>query len=240
MKIQGTHVFAAPRQVVWDALLDPAVLSLALPGGEQLEKLNDNEYQAAMNVKVGPVQGKFEGKVELADIDTLNSYTMRVSGQGAPGFLQGEGAVLLQEIESGTQMNYTGEVQVGGRIASVGQRLIESTAKSIIRQGLLALDSQVQARAQAAPPSVPPPPVELPTALPPPTDKTPSAPVHAPVPPAAPAPSAAKIAFEVAKDVSRDLLAEVVPLGAQEKLLWFVLGALAMLLFVLLVRLVAG
>ena len=240
MKIQGTHVFAAPRQVVWDALLDPTVLSLALPGGEQLEKLNDNEYQAAMNVKVGPVQGKFEGKVELADIDTLNRYTMRVSGQGAPGFLQGEGTVLLQEIESGTQMNYTGDVQVGGRIASVGQRLIESTAKSIIRQGLLALDSQVQARAQAAPPSVLPPPVELPTAAPPSTDKTASAPLHAPVAPAAPAPSAAKIAFEVAKDVSRDLLAEVVPLRSQEKLLWFVLGALAMLLFVLLVRLVAG
>jgi hypothetical protein len=240
MKIQGTHVFAAPRQIVWDALLDPAVLSLALPGGEQLEKLNDNEYQAAMNVKVGPVQGKFEGKVELADIDTLNRYTMRVSGQGAPGFLQGEGTVLLQEIESGTQMNYTGDVQVGGRIASVGQRLIESTAKSIIRQGLLALDSQVQARAQAAPPSVLPPPVELPTAAPPSTDKTASAPLHAPVAPAAPAPSAAKIAFEVAKDVSRDLLAEVVPLRSQEKLLWFVLGALAMLLFVLLVRLVAG
>ncbi len=151
MQIQGSHTFHAPRQAVWDALLDPTVLSMALPGGEQLEKMSDNEYKAAMNVKVGPVQGKFDGKVELSNIAEPDTYTMKVSGQGAPGFLTGEGNVTLTDVEGGTLMSYIGDAQVGGRIAGVGQRLIESTAKSIIKQGLAALDGQIQARVAAQP-----------------------------------------------------------------------------------------
>lgn len=151
MQIQGSHTFHAPRQAVWDALLDPTVLSMALPGGEQLEKMSDNEYKAAMNVKVGPVQGKFDGKVELSNIAEPDTYTMKVSGQGAPGFLTGEGNVTLVDVEGGTLMSYIGDAQVGGRIAGVGQRLIESTAKSIIKQGLAALDGQIQARVAAQP-----------------------------------------------------------------------------------------
>lgn len=151
MQIQGSHTFHAPRQAVWDALLDPTVLSMALPGGEQLEKMSDNEYKAAMNVKVGPVQGKFDGKVELSNIAEPDTYTMKVSGQGAPGFLTGEGNVTLTDVEGGTLMSYVGDAQVGGRIAGVGQRLIESTAKSIIKQGLAALDGQIQARVAAQP-----------------------------------------------------------------------------------------
>lgn len=151
MQIQGSHTFSAPRQAVWDALLDPTILSMALPGGEQLEKITDNEYKAAMNVKVGPVQGKFDGKVELSNIVAPDSYRMKVSGQGAPGFLNGEGDVTLSDVEGGTLMSYVGDAQVGGRIAGVGQRLIESTAKSIIKQGLAALDAQIQARVALQP-----------------------------------------------------------------------------------------
>ena len=151
MQIKGSHTFSAPRQAVWEALLDPTVLSQALPGGEQLEKVSDNEYKAAMNVKVGPVQGKFDGKVELSNIMAPNSYTMKVSGQGTPGFLNGEGDVTLSDVEGGTLMSYVGDAQVGGRIAGVGQRLIESTAKSIIKQGLTALDGQIQARVALQP-----------------------------------------------------------------------------------------
>jgi len=151
MQIQGSHTFSAPRHAVWDALLDPTILSMALPGGEQLEKISDNEYKAAMNVKVGPVQGKFDGKVELSNIVAPDSYRMKVSGQGAPGFLNGEGNVTLSDVEGGTLMSYVGDAQVGGRIAGVGQRLIESTAKSIIKQGLAALDTQIQARVALQP-----------------------------------------------------------------------------------------
>lgn len=155
MQIQGSHTFSAPRQAVWDALLDPTILSMALPGGEQLEKITDNEYKAAMNVKVGPVQGKFDGKVELSNIVAPDSYRMKVSGQGAPGFLNGEGNVTLSDVDGGTLMSYVGDAQVGGRIAGVGQRLIESTAKSIIKQGLAALDTQIQARIALQPVAAP-------------------------------------------------------------------------------------
>lgn len=248
MQIHGTHTFKAPQQVVWDALQDPVLLSTALPGGEQLEKLNENEYKAAMNVRVGPVQGKFEGKIELGEINAPTSYRMKVSGQGAPGFVNGEGHVQLEASGADTLMHYTGDVQVGGKIAGVGQRLIDSTAKSIIRQGLAALDGQIQARvahatvteAVAAAPVIAPitTPVESSSteavAPPPPPVVTP-APVAPKVAPPA-APSAAKIATEVAKDVARDLASDVIPMHQQEKVLWFGLGAIAMLVVVLLWR----
>lgn len=252
MQIQGTHTFKAPQQVVWDALQDPTLLSMALPGGEQLEKLHENEYKAAMNVHVGPVQGKFEGKIELGDINAPTSYRMKVSGQGAPGFVNGEGHVQLEANGADTVMHYTGDVQVGGKIAGVGQRLIDSTAKSIIRQGLAALDGQIQARA-AQPPVVEPVAAVAPgpeaTAMP--VASSPAAPeipavavVATPAavaPPTAPkvapaGPSAAKIATEVAKDVARDLASDVIPMHQQEKALWFGLGAISMLAVVLLLR----
>lgn len=249
MQIQGTHTFKAPQSIVWDALQDPSLLSMALPGGEQLEKLNENEYKAAMNVRVGPVQGKFEGKIELADINAPDSYRMKVSGQGSPGFVNGEGHVRLEASGAETIMHYTGDVQVGGKIAGVGQRLIDSTAKSIIRQGLAALDVQIVARAEqaAAAAAVAPiatavteavAPVEAVAAV----ATTPATVTVAATPPVsapkvAPAgPSAAKIATEVAKDVARDLASDVLPLNQQEKALWFAYGAVAMLVLVLLLR----
>src|SRR5687767_11058716 len=87
MELQGTHQFKAPLDAVWQALLDPAVLSKALPGGDQLQRVGENDYKAAMNVRVGPVQGRFEGKVTLTDVVLHQGYHMKVSGTGAPGFL---------------------------------------------------------------------------------------------------------------------------------------------------------
>lgn len=261
MQIQGTHTFKAPQKLVWDALQDPTILSMALPGGEQLEKLNENEYKAVMNVRVGPVQGKFDGKIELTDINEPESYRMKVSGQGAPGFVNGSGNVRLESTSDGTVMHYTGDVQVGGKIAGVGQRLIDSTAKSIIRQGLGALDLQIQARAAEAA-TVAATAAEttaettaattastaaIPAVL---TEDTlgiatpsvmvataPTQPAIPAMPKTAPAgPSATKIATEVAKDVARDLASDVVPLQYQDKVLWFAFGAVAMLVLVLLLR----
>ncbi len=248
MQIQGTHTFKAPQQAVWDALQDPTILSMALPGGEQLVKLSDNEYKAVMNVRVGPVQGKFEGKIELTNINEPDSYRMKVSGQGSPGFVNGEGNVQLAASGDETVMSYTGDVQVGGKIAGVGQRLIDSTAKSIIRQGLVALDAQIQALVAEAtapanvPPTPPVAPIDNPVAAavapppaPPASAPTPITPAAKP-PAAAAGPSAAKIASEVAKDVARDLVSDVIPLQHQEKVLWFALGALVMLMVDFLLR----
>lgn len=236
MQIQGSHTFQAPKQVVWDALLDPTILAKALPGGEALEKTGENEYKAAMKVRVGPVQGKFDGAIELTDINELESYRMKVNGQGTPGFVNGEGDVQLEDAGAETVMHYSGDVQVGGKIAGVGQRLIDSTAKSMIRQGLAALDAQIQAQVAAStvPETAAPPAAkgdavaDAPVA----DDAGVVEPVAATKPAASPPPmpSATEMATNVAKDVARDLASDVIPLKYQEKALWFVLGALAMLI----------
>lgn len=149
MKLEGTYTFDAPREVVWQALLDPEVLGRVMPGGEALEKIGENEYKAVLKIRVGPVQGQFEGLVTLLDINPPESYRMQVSGKGAPGFMKGEGQVRLEDQGSSTLMHYSGEAQVGGRIASVGQRLLESSAKALTRQSLDGLHEQIKARTQA-------------------------------------------------------------------------------------------
>ncbi len=226
MKLEGSYQFDAPPAIVWESLMDPAVLTQALPGGEQLEETGENEYRAAMNVRVGPVQGKFQGSIAVTDVMLLESYRMTVSGQGAPGFVSGEGKLRLEEIDSGTLLHYSGDVQIGGRIAGVSQRLIDSTAKSLTCQGLQALDQQILARLSPAAATVSSsPPAAMPSA--------PAAQATATT-----GPSSSNIAAAVARDVAMDLALDYVPLQQQEKLFYGVLGALGMLLFVVLVRLV--
>lgn len=151
MKLQGSHTLEAPRQVVWQALLDPEVLARTLPGITRLERADGDRFEAAMNIKVGPVQGKFDGHVTLSDLDPPNGYRMAMHGKGAPGFVDGGGAITLSDAEGGgTLLAYDLDVQVGGRLAGVGQRLLETTAKSLSRQAIESLDKQVKARADAA------------------------------------------------------------------------------------------
>lgn len=149
MELSGSHTFNAPRHVVWKALLDPEVLARVMPGCEKLEQVGENEYEGAIKIKVGPVQGNFQGKVTLTNINEPDSYSMAVDGKGAPGFMKGEGHVRLETEGDSTVMHYSGTAQVGGRIASVGQRLLDSSAKALTRQSLDNLDKQIQALAQA-------------------------------------------------------------------------------------------
>jgi carbon monoxide dehydrogenase subunit G len=173
MELSGTHTFNAPRELVWQALLDPEVLAKVMPGCEKLEQVGENEYQGAIKIRVGPVQGDFQGNVRLSDINAPDSYHMTVDGKGAPGFMKGEGQVRLESQGDSTLMHYSGKAQVGGRIASVGQRLLDSSAKALTRQSLEGLDKQIQARLLAADTDTveavgtavapPPPPVEAPS-----------------------------------------------------------------------------
>lgn len=163
VKLEGTYTFDAPRDVVWQALLDPDVLAKTMPGCDKLERTGDNEYKGMLKIKVGPVQGQFEGTVVLSDINAPHGYRMHVSGKGAPGFMKGEGEVHLEERNGSTLMHYSGEAQVGGRIASVGQRLLDSSAKALTRQSLDGLHEQIKARAQPQQADEPPPQVEAPT-----------------------------------------------------------------------------
>jgi carbon monoxide dehydrogenase subunit G len=151
LKIQGEHRFAAPRQEVWRALLDPDVLSRTVPGSQGLEKTGDNEFKGELKIKIGPVQGVFQGKVALQDLDPPRGYTLKLDGRGAPGFVNGSGAIALEDDPAGgTVLRYDVDAQVGGRIAGVGQRLLDSSAKVITRQALEALDAQIQARSGGA------------------------------------------------------------------------------------------
>jgi carbon monoxide dehydrogenase subunit G len=147
MKLVGEHVFNGPREEVWELVRDPAVLATALPGTQDLNQVSENEYAGKMHVRVGPVSGVFAGRVVVADEVPPESYTLSVEGRGGPGFARGSGNVQLVDQGDGTTlMKYQGELQIGGRIASVGQRLIESVSKSMTRQGLEALNKALQAR----------------------------------------------------------------------------------------------
>jgi len=129
MKLEGTYEIPAPRKKVWDAFFDPTQLKKAIPGCEKLEAVGPDEYKATMKVGVGGVKGTFEGKVKLTDKQPPDSYKMAVEGTGGPGFIRGETIITLTDHDGGTRVSYTADVQVGGLIASVGQRMLGGVSK---------------------------------------------------------------------------------------------------------------
>jgi carbon monoxide dehydrogenase subunit G len=150
MHIEGEYIFNGPREEVWDVVRDPEVLATALPGTQDLEQVSENEYQGAMHVRVGPVAGAFSGRIVVSDEVPPESCTLTVDGRGAPGFANGTGHIQLIEQEDGTTlMKYEGEMQIGGKLASVGQRLLDTASKSMIRQGLESLNQGLVARIEA-------------------------------------------------------------------------------------------
>lgn len=147
MKIEGEYTFDGVRELVWEVVRDPEVLATALPGTQSLEKISENEYEGEMHVRIGPVAGLFSGKVLISDEVAPESLTMTVEGKGKPGFLTGTGAIKLIPQDSGkTLMQYQGDMQVGGRLASVGQRMMDSVSKSLLNQGLDSLNQALLAR----------------------------------------------------------------------------------------------
>jgi carbon monoxide dehydrogenase subunit G len=130
MTMSGDVQLAADRQTVWAKLNDPAVLKSCIPGCEMLEMNSENEFQAIATVKVGPVKARWKGKVRLMDLDPPNSY--RISGEGeggVAGFAKGGAKVSLADKDGGTLLSYNVEAQIGGKLAQLGQRLINSAAK---------------------------------------------------------------------------------------------------------------
>jgi carbon monoxide dehydrogenase subunit G len=130
MKFEGSHDVPAPRQTVWEAFLDPDRLKKAIPGCEKLEAIGPDEYKATMKVGVGGVKGTFEGKVKLSEKKPPESYKMAVEGSGGPGFVRGDTVITLSDTDGGgTRVAYSADVQVGGLIASVGQRMLGGVSK---------------------------------------------------------------------------------------------------------------
>jgi uncharacterized protein len=134
MKLEGSYEIPAPREKVWNAFLDPAQLKQAIPGCEKLEPLGNDEYKATMKVGVAAVKGTFEGKVRLMDKNPPNSYRMAVEGSGGPGFVRGDTVITLTDEGAGTKVSYTADMQVGGLIAGVGQRMLGGVSKMMADQ----------------------------------------------------------------------------------------------------------
>jgi len=144
MKLEGTYDVPAPRQRVWEAFLDPEQLKKAIPGCEKLEAIGPDEYRATMKLGVGGVKGTFEGKVRLGDKNPPESYKLAVEGSGGPGFIRGETVITLTEAEGGTRVSYTADVQVGGLIASVGQRMLGGVSKMMADKFFNNMSEQLQ------------------------------------------------------------------------------------------------
>lgn len=136
MKVAGSYTFEAPQQTAWETLQNPTVLTAVLPGCDRLEEVGDHKWEGDLEVKVGPVQGKFKGRVGMHDLVEPDSFNLSVDGQGSTGFVQATAKVNLEADGDKTIMHYDSDAQVGGRIASVGQRLLDSSAKAIIQQSL--------------------------------------------------------------------------------------------------------
>lgn len=150
MKLAGEHRFQIPRQQVWEALLDADVLSRCLPGFEHLEKVGDNDFEGALNIRVGPVQGQFQGRLSLSDLDPPAGYSLKMKGQGPAGFVHGAGTVQLEDLDGETLLRYDMDAQVGGKIAGVGQRLLDSSAKALSNQAMTEFGSIIQRQEHGA------------------------------------------------------------------------------------------
>jgi hypothetical protein len=135
MTMTGEVELPATRETVWTMLNDPEVLKVCIPGCEQLEKLGETEYAAVAVNKIGPVKAKWKGKVRLSDLDPPNAY--RISGEGdggVAGFAKGGAVVTLTPKDGGTLLSYSVEAQIGGKLAQLGQRLINGAAKKLADQ----------------------------------------------------------------------------------------------------------
>jgi carbon monoxide dehydrogenase subunit G len=136
--------------MVWELLRDPEALSTALPGAQGFEQTGENEYEGKMHVRVGPVSGVFSGRIIISDEVPPESYCLTVESRGGPAFVEASGQVrLTAQEEDKTLMEYEGEFKVGGRLMSVGQRLLDSVSKKILKQGLDTLNEELKTRVAA-------------------------------------------------------------------------------------------
>ncbi|NOR82917.1 MAG: hypothetical protein GQ526_05430 [Ardenticatenales bacterium] len=187
MKLEGEYLFDGPRDKVWDLVRDPNVLVKVLPGTQSMTQVSENVYEGKMNVRIGPVAGVFAGRLVVSDEVPPESCTLSVEGRGAPGFINGVGQVQLVDQGDGTTLlKYQGDLQIGGKLAGVGQRLMDSVSKSMIRQGLESLNRSLHAPPDHA-----------------------AAPAVVPDTPAHRQPSETAFAATVARDVVKDIAGDI-------------------------------
>ena len=183
MDMTGEYRVAAPRQKVWEALNDPDILKQCIPGCETIQKNSPTEMTATVRAKVGPVSARFGGKVTLSDLDPPNGYRISGEGTGGPaGFAKGGATVKLTDDGDATKLSYSVEANVGGKLAQIGSRLIDATARQMAEQFFAKFAAIVGASAApSAPASVAPAAATAPAAV---ATTTASAPPPSSAPPA--------------------------------------------------------
>jgi len=145
MVMNGEVQLPAAQDAVWAKLNDPEVLKICIPGCESLEKLSDTEFQAVATNKIGPVKARFKGKVRLSDLDPPNGYKISGEGDGGvAGFAKGGAVVTLKAQDGGTLLSYNVEAQIGGKLAQIGQRLVNGAAKKLADQFFAKFAAAVQ------------------------------------------------------------------------------------------------
>jgi carbon monoxide dehydrogenase subunit G len=149
--MQASRSLAITQQQAWEALNDPAILKACIPGCDKLESTGENQFAVGMALRIGPVSAKFSGKIQLADLNPPASYTLSFEGQGGvAGFGKGTASVTLVPNDAGCELQYTVHAQVGGKIAQLGQRLIDGAAKSLAEDFFKRFDAAAAERFAAA------------------------------------------------------------------------------------------
>ncbi len=149
MHLSGEHRFSAPRERVYDFLLDPDTLRSCLPGCEQLDETGEDEYSATMKIGIGMIKGTFTGKVQISERNAPSSYRMRVEGKGPQGQVAGDGVLELIEDDGGTLVKWSGDANVRGTLARIGSRVIQPAASTIVGQFFKCLEQKAAAAQQA-------------------------------------------------------------------------------------------
>lgn len=135
MKIEGSYKFQAPRERVWQVLLDPQIMAQCMPGCESMEEVGPDEYQASVKVGIAAVRGTYKAKVAIKDKQPPTHYVLSGQGSGGPGFMQGDLAIDLEEDGGGgTVLKYSTDAKIGGLIAGVGQRMLGGIGKMMVDQ----------------------------------------------------------------------------------------------------------
>lgn len=143
MKFEGKYTFKAPREKVWQVLLDPKILAQCMPGCEDLKEIGPDQYEANVKVGIAAVKGTYKAKISIKDKQPPSHYVLSGQGSGGPGFMQGDVVIDLEEKGGETQLKYSTNAKVGGLIAGVGQRMIGGIAKMMIDQFFKKMESFV-------------------------------------------------------------------------------------------------
>lgn len=142
MELSGEHRFSAPRERVWELLLDPKILQQCLPGAEDLVEIGPEEYEARMKIGIAAIRGTYQGRVKIEDKDEPSAYRMIVEGKGPAGQISGDARMVLAEDGDGTVVQWSGNANVRGTLARVGGRVMQPAAKMIVGQFFSCLEGK--------------------------------------------------------------------------------------------------